>query len=148
MIEDKRYAEATLLADQVKVWLDTSRGPETFQQGDFPYYARQKQRNEYLKELDNDWENARRWLVRLEPCTRVLQGISDLRTLVLERRDALLREIRNRQCDRLSTVEEHFFGKDVEDLHRMANPRFGKKFPVIQRPAERVPEHLKEDRIP
>lgn len=147
MIEDKRYAEATFLADQVKQWLSKSRGPETFLKGDFPPYVSQEQKNRYLQELDSDWEIAKGWLAKLEPYRRAIRGISDLRKQVLERRDALLREIKKRQADRLSSAEQHFFGKDVEDLERMASPRFGKKFAASRRPASRVPEHLQEDQF-
>ena len=148
MIETTRYAQATLLADQVRQWLSTSRGPESFMRGDFPYYATQEQKNRYLQELDNDYEEARRWLLRLESYQRAIRGISDLRKQVLERGDALLREIKKRQADRLSVPEKHFFGKDTEGLQRVANSRFGKKFPEIRRPPERVPEHSREDGIP
>ena len=146
MIENDRSAKASLLAEQVKLWLDTSRRPETFQRGEWPHWFTQAQKDRYRQELDQAYEKAKSWLARLEPYSTALQGVSDLRTLVLERKDALLREIQKRQTDRLSSAEQKFFGKDVEDLERLAHGRFGKKFPVIKRPASRVPEHLKDNR--
>lgn len=141
------YERVSQLENEVKAFLISAPGPGRFHRGPWPYKVGEGQKQRYWRELDDAHEKCRVYLAALEPFQRTLKGISDLRKELLERRNALREEIRKMAPTMLTREEQIIFGKDVQDLDRF-HGRFGKKFVASQRPAERVGEHLKEDRIP
>lgn len=68
----------------------------------------------------------------------------DLLKALLERKNALLRELERFQVDMLSPIQKSFFAGDAKQLQEVTKSRGGRKFQAPRRPEGRMPPHLRE----